>query len=379
MPGEGEQPRPGRQGWEQTGVCQTDPPRGSLSASAKREEGVSPQLGDAFSGKRGANSPPVTGTRGQGDRATGRHEDGGSRGTCGHRDKGTRGHGDGLAEDKYSHGLPGPSPRGPDTTDPHAPQHKPTRARTPHGVCTPPASSPRLSDRTSASGGCLSIGPVGTLADGCGTAGQAPEPFPTGALPCELPGRAGSASGTRRRTQPQRLPPARKLRGRNQARPAVGARLRACQGREPQGGTLQGRGGQPAVYLVALGAEGVARVAGTGLAAPAAGQLPVVGGTLVTLGAHHVGQTHAAPRLLVTRHVPPGAQDTTVTACTGGGAAELRGGTQVWPPPLPQRTRIRETNLAGRSPRRKPRKPGRHAFPPVPAPGHLPGRSLSPF
>lgn len=115
--------------------------------------------------------------------------------------------------------------------------------------------------------------------------------------------------------------------------------MRACQaespGRDGRPGALQGRGGRPAAYLVALGAEGVVRVAGTGLAAPAAGQLPVVGGTLVTLGAHHVGQTHAAPRLLVTWHVPPGAQDATVTACTGGGLLSW-GGTQICPPPPPR-------------------------------------------
>lgn len=77
---------------------------------------------------------------------------------------------------------------------------------------------------------------------------------------------------------------------------------------EPHGTT-------PTFYLVALGAEGVAWVTGTWLAAPAAGQLPVVGSTLVTFGAHHVGQTQAAPTLLVTRHVLPGPQDAAVTAC----------------------------------------------------------------
>ena len=43
-------------------------------------------------------------------------------------------------------------------------------------------------------------------------------------------------------------------------------------------------------------------------------------------------------------------------------------------PTTPQRTCIRETNPAGPLPRRKPGKPGRHAFPPVPAPGHLASR-----
>lgn len=47
-------------------------------------------------------------------------------------------------------------------------------------------------------------------------------------------------------------------------------------------------------------------------------------------------------------------------------------------PTTPQRTRIRETNPAGPLPRRKPGKPGRHAFPPVPAPGHLASRPPPP-
>lgn len=74
-------------------------------------------------------------------------------------------------------------------------------------------------------------------------------------------------------------------------------------------------GTTPTFYLVALGAEGVIWVARTGLAAPAAGQLPVVGSTLVTFGAHHVGQTQAAPTLLITWHVLPGPQDAAVAAC----------------------------------------------------------------
>lgn len=89
----------------------------------------------------------------------------------------------------------------------------------------------------------------------------------------------------------------------------------------------------PAMYLVALGTEGVVRVTGTWLAAPAAGQLPVVASALVTFGAHHVGQTQAASTLLITRHVPPGTQDAAVTACTGGRAAELGGrATKILPP-----------------------------------------------
>lgn len=71
----------------------------------------------------------------------------------------------------------------------------------------------------------------------------------------------------------------------------------------------------PTTYRVALGAEGVVWVTGTRLAAPAAGQLPVVGSTLVTFGAHHMGQAQAAPALLFTRHVPSGPQDAAVTAC----------------------------------------------------------------
>lgn len=73
--------------------------------------------------------------------------------------------------------------------------------------------------------------------------------------------------------------------------------------------------GHPTSYLVALGAEGVVRVTGTWLAAPAAGQLPVVRSTLVTFGSHHIGQTQAAPTLLVTGHVPTGPQDAAVTTC----------------------------------------------------------------
>lgn len=83
-------------------------------------------------------------------------------------------------------------------------------------------------------------------------------------------------------------------------------------------------GATPTAYLVALGAEGVVWVAGTRLTAPATGQLPVVGGALIALGAHHVGQTQAAAALLITGHVPPGPQDTAVTACRRG-AAELGG------------------------------------------------------
>lgn len=65
--------------------------------------------------------------------------------------------------------------------------------------------------------------------------------------------------------------------------------------------------GQCDPYLVALGAEGVAWVTRTGLAASATGQLPVGRGTLVTFGAHHVGKTQAAPTFLLTRHISSGA------------------------------------------------------------------------
>lgn len=69
------------------------------------------------------------------------------------------------------------------------------------------------------------------------------------------------------------------------------------------------------LYLVALGAEGVVRVTGTRFTAPTAGQLPVVGSTLVTFGAHHVGQTQTLPTLLIARHVPTRPQEAAVTAC----------------------------------------------------------------
>jgi hypothetical protein len=74
-------------------------------------------------------------------------------------------------------------------------------------------------------------------------------------------------------------------------------------------------GSTPTSYLVALGTEGVVRVTGTWFTASAAGQLPVEGSTLVTFGAHYIGQTQAAPTLLITGHIPPGPQDTAVTAC----------------------------------------------------------------
>lgn len=94
------------------------------------------------------------------------------------------------------------------------------------------------------------MGPVGTLSDGGRAAREATKPFPTRTLACEL---------------------------------------------------------------VTLGAEGVTRVTGTGLTAPATGQLPVGRGALITFGAHHIGQTQAAPSFLLTRHISPGTQDAAVT------------------------------------------------------------------
>lgn len=52
-------------------------------------------------------------------------------------------------------------------------------------------------------------------------------------------------------------------------------------------------------YLVALGAEGVVRVAAAWLAALTAGNLPVVGRALVAVGSHHVGQAEAPPGLVI--------------------------------------------------------------------------------
>lgn len=109
-------------------------------------------------------------------------------------------------------------------------------------------------------------------------------------------------------------------------------------------------GATPTTYLVAVGAEGVVWVAGTWLAAPATGQLPVVGSALVTFGAHHVGQTQATATLLITGHVPPGPQDTAVTACRRGGAAELRGQlTKNSPPEVMHREGINLGEEAGRA------------------------------
>ena len=126
------------------------------------------------------------------------------------------------------------------------------------------------------------------------------------------------------------------------------------------------------------------RVAGTGLAAPAAGQLPVVGGTLVTLGAHHVGQTHAAPSFLVTRHVPPGAQDTAVTACTGKGPLSWGRGTQICAHHPPEDTHQGDEPGGAAPPQktwkaRPPRFPSSPSTWPLGQPPTSPGRALSPF
>ena len=142
------------------------------------------------------------------------------------------------------------------------------------------------------------------------------------------PSRRGSRQDTSSAVRPRTAPPQAHVFG-----PA-----KAESHREGRSGGSPGAWGPARRYLVALGAEGVVRVAGTGLAAPAAGQLPVVGGTLVTLGAHHVGQTQAAPSLLVTRHVPPGAQDTAVTPCTGEGPLSWGRGTQICPHHPPEDT-----------------------------------------
>lgn len=72
----------------------------------------------------------------------------------------------------------------------HAPTASPPRCSpSPHRLGTPP-----WWERTSAPRARVSIGPVGALADGRSVAQQAPKAFPTGALPCELEGRARSGS-----------------------------------------------------------------------------------------------------------------------------------------------------------------------------------------
>lgn len=85
-------------------------------------------------------------------------------------------------------GPPGPIPEAwlPETTRPH--RERP-QVLTPRRLSTP-----TRRERTSASRARVSIGPVGTLAEGCSVAHQAPKAFPTGALPCELEGRARCAS-----------------------------------------------------------------------------------------------------------------------------------------------------------------------------------------
>lgn len=62
-------------------------------------------------------------------------------------------------------------------------------------------------------------------------------------------------------------------------------------------------------YLVAVDAVGTTGVALAGPAAPATRHVPVPSCTLVTFGAHHVGQTGAAPCLIITGHILPRSQD----------------------------------------------------------------------
>lgn len=61
-------------------------------------------------------------------------------------------------------------------------------------------------------------------------------------------------------------------------------------------------------YLVAVGAVGTTGVALTGPAAPATRHVPVPSCTLVTVGAHHIGQAGAAPRLIIAGHILPCSQ-----------------------------------------------------------------------
>lgn len=61
-------------------------------------------------------------------------------------------------------------------------------------------------------------------------------------------------------------------------------------------------------YLVAVDAVGTTGVALAGPAAPATRHVPVPSCTLVTVGAHHVGQAGAAPRLIIAGHILPCSQ-----------------------------------------------------------------------
>lgn len=82
------------------------------------------------------------------------------------------------------------------------------------------------------------------------------------------------------------------------------------------------RGPQEVPYLVAGRASGSARVAGTGLAATATGEVPEVGGTAVTAQALDIGEAWALPAAWVTVAVVSGwtlpgicAQQVAGTAC----------------------------------------------------------------
>lgn len=61
-------------------------------------------------------------------------------------------------------------------------------------------------------------------------------------------------------------------------------------------------------YLVAVDAVGTTGVALAGPAAPATRHVPMPSCTLVTVGAHHVGQAGAAPRLIIAGHILPCSQ-----------------------------------------------------------------------
>ena len=148
------------------------PPQDSLSPSMKRERRTFPADGfwemvSQGSGKQ--SSPPVMRTWGHGDGLVSAPGSGGERVLL------------------WVARAP-PRPRAPvqDALPHHrptCPHHEPTRAHNP-----PMSSTSPLSEHTSASHSCISVGSVRTLADGCSAAGQATKPFLTGALPCELCG-----------------------------------------------------------------------------------------------------------------------------------------------------------------------------------------------
>lgn len=92
-------------------------------------------------------------------------------------------------------GPPGPTPDAWLQMSSPTTEHTPP-PRAPPGARPPPTGSapPPWWERTSAPRARVSKGPVGALADGRSVAQQAPKAFPTGALPCELEGRARSGS-----------------------------------------------------------------------------------------------------------------------------------------------------------------------------------------